>query len=166
MKKYFEVVAVVMLYTVLVSIPMRLYGWEWEEPRWVPQGAVKGTIYFSEDVDWEFVGKGTIHYSEGKDMNLVGVKLEKDLWDGGYSAWMRGPDQVTAIKHPDPNVPGVIKNWMQRNKVNWAIIPLNYGGRYIDEFAVIRYNYTNFPDTDEYRNRTDAYTTLCYDVTM
>ena len=164
MKKYFEVIAGVMLCAVLMGIPVRLYGWEWEQPRWVPQGAVKGTIRFSEGVDWEFVGKGIIHFSEGEDVNFVGVKLEKDLWDGGYSAWMRGPHQVTAIKHPDPNVPLAIKNWMRRNKVNWAIMRTGNGG--ILEFAVIRYNYTNFPDTDEYRNRTDAYTTLCYDVTM
>jgi hypothetical protein len=164
MKKGFEMVTVVLLCIVSVSIPVRLYGWEWEQPRWVPQGAVKGTIRFSEDVEWEFVGKGIIHFSEGEDVDFVGVKLEKDLWDGGYSAWMRGPDQVTGIKHPDPNVPSAIKNWMQRNQANWAIMRLGDG--HIEEFAVIRYNHIHLPDTDEYRNKIDAYTTLCYDVTM
>jgi hypothetical protein len=164
MKKGFEVLTFVLLCTVLVSIPVGLYGWEWKQPKYVPQGAVKGTISFSEDVAWEFVGKGIIPFNKGQDVDFVGVKLEKDLWDAGYSAWMGGPDKITAIKHPDPNVPSDIKNWMRRNKVNWAIMYLT-DGSHITEFAVIRYNYTNLPDTDEYRNRTDAYTTLSYDVT-
>jgi hypothetical protein len=91
----------------------------------------------------------------------VGVKHEKDLWSAGHAAWAVGPYHVTKIIHPDPNVNPAIKNWMRRNKVDWAITYLTEGG-VITEFLVTRYNNDVLPDTDEYRNDTDAYSTLYY----
>jgi hypothetical protein len=145
MKKGFGIIATVLLCIVLVSIPVSLYGWEWTFPVHVPEGTIKGIIHLGDGQDWQFVG----------------VKYEKDLWSSGHAAWATGPDQVTKIIHPDPNVNPAIKNWMRRNKVNWAITYFSEDG-VITEFWVTRYNYSNLPDTDEYRNKADAYSTLYY----
>jgi hypothetical protein len=145
MKKNFEVVTVVLLCIVSVSIPVHLYGQEWTFPQYIPKDAVLGII----------------HLGEGRDWNFVGVKWEKDLWSAGHAAWAIGPEMITKVIHPDPDVNPAIKNWMRRNNVDWAITYLTKNGR-IDEFVVIRYNYSGFPDTDEYRNKTDAYSTLYY----
>jgi hypothetical protein len=141
---------------VLASIPQRLYGWDWRFPECVEDGWVKGTIHLN--VDWDVPENGILNFRG--DVDFVGVKWEDDLWSAGHAAWGTGPRVVIAIKHPDSNVPLAIKNWMRRNKVNWAIM---YHFSDITRIIVIRYNYTSLPDTDEYRNKNDAYSTLIYE---
>jgi hypothetical protein len=150
MKKHFEVVTVLLLCIVFAGIPVSLYGddiWDMYNPEFFPAGAVKGTIPIGEGQIWKFVG----------------VKREEYLFDAGYAPWGIGPSQVTKIIHPDPNVLPAIKNWMRRNKVDWAITFLTDDSGYIDKFWVTRYN-NSFSDTDEYRNRADAYSTLYYNT--
>jgi hypothetical protein len=146
----------------LCVVPVLAHGQEtltWSNPKyWEPDKMVRGSIYLEAGTA---IGED---YKTSKSgyWDFVGVKDANDLWDAGYSAWAVGPDMVTKILHPDPNVSPAIKDWMRKNKVNFAVTSIREGEYY---FWGTRYNHTDSFDTDEYRNRNDAYSTLYYDGT-
>jgi hypothetical protein len=121
MKKRFGAAAALALCAAFASVPVLLHGWEWDFPRSVPEGAVKGTI----------------HLGEGYDIPFVGITYLSDMTKACHAAWAFYPWEVVKIINPDPNVNPAITKWMKQNKVTYAITPVR--GPDFD-FIVIRDN--------------------------